>query len=238
MSSQITSPIRRPKRTNNSSLVRTWQRMVTAAKPKPLQAAIISGIIACLLGALIYMWIISPQAQLNDQRRIEIANLRQRNETDRQVEKTKPAFLAEFKRAYENYLVVRELLPEAVEVSNVLGAVQEIATRTGVRLTRFSGSSTTPVKSATADKLNERTVPSQVIGPHVSVVRFLNEVSRYERILDVRGLSITALKGQGESADFTLATYFAPDPSELPPVPAEIRDNTTTPTPAAAPVSP
>lgn len=178
--------------------------------------------IATGLSGLIAYWsygaFLTPLAAENTKRATRLRTLVGENSADLAVRQTKPQFIAEFRRLLEKHDHARQLLPEEVEVSNVLAAVQQMAARNGVRLTRFN--STSPgVKSSAADSLYERAVPTTVVGAHGAVVRFLADVARYPRVIHVRDIAITSLK-KTESVDFTLVTFYSP-PS-LPPVPAEL----------------
>lgn len=191
------------------------KRAITAG---PFVTLAISAALSGLFCYWAYQTFVSPNADDVKAAQAKLATLQSENNANEEIGRTKPQFLAEFRRALEKYDEARTLLPEEVEVSNVLAAVQQMAAQNGVRVTRFN--STTPgLKSAAADRLYERAVPTTVVGNHAAIARFMADVARYSRIIHLRDLAITSLK-RNESADFTLVTFYSP-PS-LPPVPAEL----------------
>ncbi|MEJ7617698.1 MAG: type 4a pilus biogenesis protein PilO [Pyrinomonadaceae bacterium] len=179
-------------------------------------------VIALVLSGLIAYWLsgafLTTLSAENANRAARLRTLERDHNADLAVRQTKQQFIAEFRRLLEKHDHARQLLPEEVEVSNVLAAVQRLAAANKVRLTRFN--STSPgAKSAAADSLYERVVPTTVVGAHGAVVRFLADVARYPRIIHVRDIAITSLR-KTESVDFTLVTFYSPP--GFPPVPAEL----------------
>ena len=186
------------------------------------KATLVAYAVALLIGYLAFRQLIAPAAAEMREKKSAIAGLRAQNEAARKVEATFPAFVAEFKQAWGDYHAASQLLPEEVEVSGVLGAVQQIAAREGVKVTRFDAVKEGG-KSPVADKLQERVVSAQIIGTHRAVTRFLAQVASYPRIIHVREFSITSLK-DGESVDLVIAAYYAPPPDDLPPLPKEVTE--------------
>jgi Tfp pilus assembly protein PilO len=212
-----------------------------------------SSLLALAVGALIYTQFLSSTVAANDALRVTLAEKRKQNAIARQVQETKPQFLEEFRRLITNYTTARELLPSETEVSNVLAAIQQMASANQVRVTMFDASkpgakSINPAAAATAPAepttsaapadsakdsakpapqpqitLNERTMPAQIQGTHANVARFLSAVAQYPRIIYVKDFSITSLNRQ-ESVNLTLVTYDAPTSGNLPPIPAELRE--------------
>lgn len=208
-----------PAKVKSNELAQFGQRIVRRAIiAGPVVTLAIAAGLASLIGYWAYGAWLTPLTEGNAVRAARLAALKQENSAAAAVQQTKPQFIAEFARLLEKHDNARRLLPEEVEVSNVLAAVQQMAAKNGVRLTRFN--STGPgAKSPVADRLYERAVPTTVVGPHGAVVRFLIDVARYPRVIHVRDMAITSLK-KTESVDFTLVTFYSP-PS-LPPVPAEL----------------
>ena len=191
--------------------------------------------------ALLFQYAIgSPQAVVNESLSQQLAQLRRQNALGRLVQQTKPEFLQEFRRVITNYTTARELLPSEAEISNVLDSIQQTAKANGVKVTMFDASKpgakssnlVPPTTSSAPDSnqppqpqitLNERVIPAQIQGNHAAVVRFLNAISRYPRIIYIREFSITSLNRQ-ETVNLTLVTYDAPTSGILPPIPSELRD--------------
>ncbi len=195
------------------------QRLVKRAiNAGPVITFAIAAGLCGLAGYWAYGTFLTPQTEENAKSAARVSALKRENTANLAVQRTKPQFIAEFRQLLDHHDNARQLLPEEVEVSNVLAAVQQMAAKNGVRITRFN-STTAGAKSSAADYLYERAVPTTVIGGHGAVVRFLIDLARYPRVIHVRDLAITSLK-KTESVDFTLVTFYSP-PS-LPPVPAEL----------------
>ena len=197
--------------------------------------------ILCAAIALLFQYTIgSPQAADNEAISQQLEQQRRTNALGRLVQETKPDFLQEFRRVINNYTTARELLPSEAEISNVLDSIQQTAKSNGVKVTMFDASkpgaksSNLAAQSAASPAdasqpqqpqitLNERVIPAQIQGNHASVVRFLNAISRYPRIIYIREFSITSLSRE-ETVNLTLVTYDAPTSGILPPIPSELRD--------------
>ena len=207
------------RRRRRAGLLDTFSSLLAAqGRAKVLAVSIL------LSGALFYAaytYILSPADQENVKARGQLDALLAKNEEARQVERTKEEFFREYKRILQNYETAKELLPAEVEVSRVLGAVQDLAVKSGVKLTRIDLSQN-GVKSPSATPLYERIAPAQVVGTHKQVAEFLASIASFPRIIHVREINIQSLKPQKESVDLVIAAFYAPPPGELPPVPNEV----------------
>lgn len=210
----------------------------SALKRGPVTLFLISTIVSVGIALLVQYMYMSPQNAYNDSLREQLPQKRQQNAIARLVQQTKPQFLQEFRRVINNFTTARELLPSEAEISNVLESIQQMAHTNGVRVTMFDASkpgakSTNPAAAQTPTPgsnptpaqvtLNERVIPAQIQGSHANVVRFLNAISRFQRIIYVREFSITSLERE-ETMNLTLVTYDAPTSGILPPIPSELRD--------------
>jgi Tfp pilus assembly protein PilO len=229
--------------------------MISRSKAKKRQSAFLSfavsqglvkGILLTIfLGGLIayltFTYAIIPKDAELDQKARDYIALRDKNQASKQIQSTYNEFIEEFRQALKNYAEVRPLVPEEVEVSNVLTAVQELASKDGVKLTIFSGqvSATPPAKPASpgsektttiAAKLNERVVPCQVIGSYQNVARFFADVANYQRIIHVSEIDVTSLVKRQQSVNFILTAFYAPSPTDLPEVPQELKNEVVDPT--------
>lgn len=196
-------------------------------------------ILSIAIALLFQYGIGSPQAAVNESLSQQLEQQRRQNALGRLVQQTKPEFLQEFRRVITNYTTARELLPSEAEISNVLDSIQQTAKANGVKVTMFDASKpgakssnlAPQATSSTPDanqqqpqiSLNERVIPAQIQGNHAAVVRFLNAISRYPRIIYIREFSITSLNRE-ETVNLTLVTYDAPTSGILPPIPSELRD--------------
>jgi Tfp pilus assembly protein PilO len=207
-----------------------------ALKAGAVRLLALSTILSVGLALLFQYAVASPQISINEELGQQLEQKRRQNALARTVQQTKPEFLQEFRRLITNYTSARELLPSEAEISNVLDSIQQMAKSNGVKVTMFDASKpgakstalAAPAAAAADPKqpqvtLNERVVPAQIQGPHPAVVRFLNAISRYQRIIYIREFSITSLNRE-ETVNLTLVTYDAPTSGILPPIPPELRD--------------
>lgn len=160
---------------------------------------------------------LTPWRAKRDAARVEVSKLKAGNDTAEIIRADEQRFLSEFAEVLDVSQSARQMLPEQVEVSRVLESVEALAASSGLRVTRFSAARP-PVAS---NKLYEVAVTAQVSGNHPQVTRFLSSLAAHERIIHVRDFSINS-NGKSETLDLVLATYFAPPPKDLPPVPAEV----------------
>lgn len=207
-----TESMKRRKRAGIGSLLASQSRI------KVLLASLI------ISGGLFYAahaYVLSPADDENSKANGQLAALLAKNEESRQVERTKEEFFKEYRRILGNYETAKQLLPAEVEVSRVLGAVQDLAVKSGVKLSRIDLTQT-GVKSPSATPLYERVAPAQVLGTHKQVAEFLASIASFPRIIHVREINIQSLKQQKESVDLVIAAFYAPPLGELPPVPPEV----------------
>lgn len=205
----------------SSTLILLKARVVAgldSLSQRPLGVTLTLGL---LLAAGVYYagerLVLAPWRAGRDTARTEVLKLKASNDTAQTIRADEQRFLSEFAEVLDVSRSARQMLPEQVEVSRVLEGVEELASSSGLRVTRFSAARP-PVAS---DKLYEVTVTAQVSGSHPQVTRFLSSLATHERIIQVRDLSINS-NGKSETLDLVLATYFAPPPKDLPAVPAEV----------------
>jgi len=227
---------------NKKTHKRNQQSTAERAKRAALKAGaarlfLISTVLSIGLAVLFHYAVAGPQVTINEALSQSLEHKRRANAAARTVQETRPEFLQEFRRLITNYTTARELLPSETEISNVFDSIQQMAKNNGVKLTMFDASkpgaksanlaaaspSASPDPSKPQISLNERVIPAQVQGTHPAVVRFLNAISGYKRIIYIREFSITSLNKE-ETANLTLVTYDAPTNGVLPPIPSELRD--------------
>jgi Tfp pilus assembly protein PilO len=202
-----------------------------ALKASAVRLLALSAILSLGVALLFQYAVASPQIAVNEALSQQLEQKRRQNALARAVQQTKPEFLQEFRRLITNYTTARELLPSETEVSNVLDSIQQMAKSNGVKVTMFDASKPSAKSASLATSadpkqpqvtLNERVIPAQIQGPHAAVVRFLDAISRYQRIIYIREFSITSLN-RDETVNLTLVTYDAPTSGILPPIPAELQ---------------
>lgn len=213
------NPDTKPSRKRRSPIKTAVSALAAQGRAKVIALSLV---LACGLFYAAYSYALTPIAEENDRGKEQLATLLAKNEESRQVERTKEEFFREYCRILQNYETAKELLPAEVEVSKVLAAVQGLAVKSGVKLSRIDLSQT-GVKSLSATPLYERVAPAQVLGTHKQVAEFLASIAGFPRIIHVREINIQSLK-QKESVDLVIAAFYAPPPGELPPVPPEVAD--------------
>lgn len=221
MKNQTKTPNRR-----RSGLGDSGKRIVDAAVRKgPRNVLLISSALGALLFYAGYTYLLSPLSASNADKRESLAKLNQENETNRAIESTKPEFDAELRRGVLIYRDALTLLPNDPEGSNVLAFAQDRAQRAGVSLNAFNGLNAQGkevVQSASADKLYEKEMPAVVVGNLPQIKRFFEDIARLPRIVHVKDIAMTSL-GQRVMVSFTLIAYYAPKPSDVPPLPQQLQ---------------
>lgn len=206
---------------SSMSLAGTGARLLDWSVRQGRRVLLYSSLLMLLLGWLAHGQFVVPITDANALQAKENERLRKENSLAKTVEMTHAEFQAELKKDVLAYRAAKELLPNSVEVTNVLGDVQAAAVRNGITLTGFDALAKTDVRSPAADKLYERETPATVVGTYPKVVAFFRDLARMQRIVQVRDFALTSLR-QRVSVSFKLIVYYAPPPSELPPLPADM----------------
>ena len=222
-------------------------RAVEAGPPKVLA---VTAALALVIAGLGYWQVLTAADATNQAKRGELKELRKQNAIARTVQETRPAFLAEYRRAKAVYERGRELLPSSTELSRVMSAIQIVARKNGVRITLFDASAlggkspldgapppavakavkpdaeqgataAAPAQGDPKTILKERVIPTQVVGRHASVMNFFREVAAYGLIIHARDPKIVSLGGQ-ESVNVKLVAFEAPPSEALPADPADL----------------
>lgn len=136
-----------------------------AAKIGWKRTALISSLLAILLGLFIHWQYLQPMDAGRETLRAETAVLNKQIAIARLVQETRPAFIEEYRKAKEVYTSLRELLPNSTELSKVMAAAQDIASRNNAKITLFDAS-TPGVKSAIQPALAKD--PGQTSPPAVA----------------------------------------------------------------------
>lgn len=195
--------------------------LVESIKYGPVVTFLVMALISGGLAYMIYSFLLADWATSNSELRATVLKKEIDNKVTEQMVAGEPQFLAEFKKVADLYGEAKPLLPQETEVADVLGQVEAAARRNGVTLSGLQAVKES-IKSPKAAKLYEREIPAVVTGPYPQVVRFFDDISKMPRILLVRDYSIASLTNT-VSAGFTLVAYHAPPPTEMPPLPADLR---------------
>ena len=200
-----------------------WQTVLReAVKRGPAQTAVASLLIASAIAFGFYYFIMSDLFTSNTTLAATVVKKEQENARGQLVEKNEPQFQAEFRKLVNVSESAEPLLPQETEIASVLAGVQEIARREGVTLTGLNALKEGQ-KSPVAEKIYEREIPAQVTGSPAAVVRFFYELARLSRIIVIRDFEMTAMRPNFTQSSFTLVTFNAPPPKEIPALPAFIQ---------------
>jgi Tfp pilus assembly protein PilO len=219
-------------------------------KAGPAKVLAVSTALAVVIAGLCYWQFLTAADAANQAKRGELKGLRKQNAIARTVQETRPAFLAEYRRAKAVYESGRELLPSSTELSRVMSAIQMVAKKNGVRITLFDASALggkspldntapppgaprtahpnppqagagAPAQGEPKNVLKERVIPTQVVGRHSAVMNFFREVAAYGLIIHARDPKIVSLNGQ-ESVNVKLVAFEAPPSEALPADPPDL----------------
>lgn len=203
-------------------LYQYWQNILRAAISRGTALTFgISVLVAATFAAGFYYLVLSDLLASNTMLAEEVVKKEGENSRGQLVEKNEPQFQAEFKKLVNLSEAAEPLLPEATEIAATLAGVQEISRRSAVTLTGLNAVKES-IKSAVADKTLEREIPAQVTGQPAAVVHFFYDLARLSRIIVVRDFEMTALSPNQVQATFTLVTYHAPPPTDIPALPSFI----------------
>lgn len=211
------------KKQSKSVITQYWQTILRgAARRGFVQTFVVSFLLAASLAFGFYYFVLSDLLAANTTLAEDVVKKEAENQRGQLVEKNEPQFQAEFIKLINLSESAESLLPPATEIAATLAGVQEIARREQVTLTGLNAVKESS-KSPVADKTLEREIPAQVTGAPASVVRFFYELARLSRIIVIRDFELAATRPNFAQATFTLVTFHAPPPKDIPPLPPFIK---------------
>lgn len=172
-------------------------------------------LLAVLIAALGYIYVISPYQNEIAKKQIEAEN------TEKNVAKLK--VLAEDRETiinsgaeiYASYLKGSRLLPSGEQISQVIEAIEGKAGQVGTQVISFDAFKLGN-KSAASPEVSERIVEGELRGSHEALVGFLRSISYYERITEIRAISAVKDEKGSERLKFVLAAYYMPAQLQVP----------------------
>lgn len=119
--------------------------------------------------------------------RQEIERMRAENDEDEQLQQNSEELEKALEEAAQSYRALKPLLPEEAELPRVFDWIATRAVERGLKLEHFSQG------SRLVDRGIIREIPMQVevLGYYDAVERFLEDFSRFERVLMVNGVKMT-----------------------------------------------
>lgn len=138
----------------------------------------------------------------------ELEKLREDNRKGAIVRDNLKSFQKRFDDAQAELKVLRDFLPEDVEISKVLGNIQDQATEQKLTLKSFNGRDLQK-----KDFYKEKPVNIQVSGLYNSLGKFFQQIATYRRIVSVSDVEIKKANPQTLNHDidasFTITAYVA-----------------------------
>ncbi|MEW6734155.1 MAG: type 4a pilus biogenesis protein PilO [Acidobacteriota bacterium] len=126
--------------------------------------------------------------------RERLAQLQYLNDENERIKANSEQLERAFAEAEERYRALRPLLPPEAELPKVLDWMANQATQRNLKLEHFSQG--TQIKQQGA--MSEIPIQVEVLGYYDGVMRFIDDFSRFERILRVRGVRMVQQEGQSD----------------------------------------
>ena len=123
----------------------------------------------------------------------------------RAIEQRLPEFEREIANLQRKLGDVQQILPNSRETGDLLRWIKNLGDQSNLDLKSFAPGGLQPV-----DWYKEFPIGMQMVGRYHDLGLFLDRVSKYSRIINVDGLQVTSVAGQGDktiSASFTATTF-------------------------------
>lgn len=199
--------------------------MATFSEMKPIaQWTIIIGV-AVAITAGMYMFVYKGMDDANKQsqqvltdKQAEIAQLRP-------YEQKLPELLAQIESLKQQMDIQKKIVPDEKEADKFIHLMQDTASQAGVEIRRYTAKA-----PQSKEFYTEVPFDLQVDGPYYSMLNFFERTAKLERIVNVNGLSMGALRGkdghpagsydyaanESVSATCTASTFYSHDVAPTP----------------------
>ncbi len=206
--------------------------MASFSEMKPIaQWTIIIGL-AVVVTAGMYMFVYKGMDEANNANWQVLKDKQAEIDQLRPYEAKLPELLAQIESLKQQMEIQKKIVPDEKEADKFVHLMQDTAAQSGVEIRRYTA-------QAAQQKEFYTEVPFQmeVDGPYYSMLNFFERTGKLERIVNMTGLSMGAIKGKGAVA----AKYdYAPNESVVATATASTfysRDVASTPPPAAKPAA-
>ncbi len=206
--------------------------MASFSEMKPIaQWTIIIGL-AVVVTAGMYMFVYKGMDEANNANWQVLKDKQAEIDQLRPYEAKLPELLAQIESLKQQMEIQKKIVPDEKEADKFVHLMQDTAAQSGVEIRRYTA-------QAAQQKEFYTEVPFQmeVDGPYYSMLNFFERTGKLERIVNMTGLSMGAIKGKGAVA----AKYdYAPNESVVATATASTfysRDVASTPAPAAKPAA-
>lgn len=170
------------------------------------QVAICLGAVAVLVFVVDFFFISNTRAQTAELRR-KLEQLQRENKAGSLLKENLKGFQKSLRDAQHELESLKSLLPEAVQLSDVLQTIQEKARRENLILRVFR-----PGAAAQKNYYNEKPILVDVSGSYRNIGSFFAEMARFERINNISDVEIVETEKQTErvsvSSSFTVTVYY------------------------------
>jgi Tfp pilus assembly protein PilO len=171
--------------------------------PRPIQAAIIA-VVAVGLGGVGYWFYLKDLVTTRSALRTEIAQLEAAVAQAADVESR----LGQFKRELAELDIrldeLRRILPSQKETPDVLRAVQLMAAKSNLKITRFA-----PQPVAPRAFYSDWPIAMEVQGSYNALGSFFEKIGRFSRIVNVADIIIKNIEGSTDPARTLSSSYTA-----------------------------
>ncbi|MBI2822850.1 MAG: type 4a pilus biogenesis protein PilO [Acidobacteria bacterium] len=182
-----------------------WKDFKSAELPVQTQVLLILLLLGGANGAL-YTYVISPLRQQAKASAVQVETLRIQVQKGEAVQARLPQFREEVARQRQHLNSLRQALPEEKETAEIVRKVQQLAVQSNLRIKSF-----TPQRTIARGFYEDWPILIAVEGSYSSLGSFLDQVSRFTRIINVENISIKGLDqptaGRTLSATYTATTF-------------------------------
>lgn len=172
-------------------------------KPEQKQS---SNILLAIIVAIGFIWVVyqisdvyyfTPQSEEMIKQREKIKTLKHSNDENEQIKANAQQLAKSLVDVEQQYRALKSLIPAEAELPKILDWLAGKAYERNLKLEHFSQGS----KITQQGSMNEIPIQVEVLGYYDNVNRFLDDFSRFERVLRIHGVHMTQEK-------------IAPKPSE------------------------
>jgi type IV pilus assembly protein PilO len=182
-----------------------------------LLAALI--VAALLVGYLLDGFLFNATREETNKKQTELTKLREENRKGAIVRDNLKTFQNRFDQAQSQLRDLRELLPEDVEISNILKGIQDQAVEQKLNLKGFK-----PADLVSKEFYKEKPISIQVSGLYDNLGFFFQQLATYRRIVNISEVEIKKAPQQNSNYDIDASfrvTAFLASEQDINNVPGE-----------------
>jgi type IV pilus assembly protein PilO len=154
------------------------------------QWTIIIGVAVAITAGL-YMFVYKGMDDANQKNQKALADKQQEIEQLRPYETQLPDLLAQIESLKQQMEIQKKIVPDEKEADKFIHLMQDTAASAGVEIRRYVSK-----PPATKEFYTEVPFDMEVDGPYYSMLNFFERTGKLERIINVSGLSMSALRSK------------------------------------------